>query len=468
MDTLIQDFRFAVRMLAKNPGFTLIAVLIMALGIGANAAMFSVVNAVLLRPLAYSEPDKIVTLSTLWKKSGGHGQVSAPDYRDWRDQSAAFESIAYYFDNETAVTAGPTAEYALFAMISHDFFHVFRVQPALGREFSAEEMKPGSAGAAIISAAFATNHFGGAANALGQPIRIFNRSINVVGVLPPGFQFPQKTDLWLPVNTIFPDTESRSAHNYRVVGRLKSGVTIEQAQAQMTAIGSRLEEKYPDSNSGKNVAVVRMRDEMVSNFRLTLWLMLAAVGVVLLIACANLANMLLAKAVGRNREIAVRAALGAGRGRIVRQLITESLVLALLSGAFGVLLAFWGARALVALAPADVPRLAETSVDARVLAFAFAVSVLASLLFGLAPALQVLRVDLNKSLKQGTARLTAGSVAERLRKALDRRRDRSVNHVIDRRRLAPEKFRRAAKCFARIPARACAGDGNQRACFGFG
>jgi putative ABC transport system permease protein len=414
LETCWQDLRFSGRMLRKSLGFTSVAVLVMALGIGANAAMFSVVNAVLLRPLSFNDPDRIVTLASLWEKSK-LGPVSAPDFRDWHDQSTAFDAMAYYQNRDTAITAGNAAEYAEVAMVSGEFFRVFRVQPAVGREFSDDETKPGSGGAAMVSSDFAVSHYGDPNKALGQKIRMFDLTLYVVGVLPPSFHFPNKTSIWFPANTIFRDNEIRGGHNYLVVGKLKAGVTLEQAQAQMIAIGARLEERYPDSNTNESVAVTLIRDDMVGNFRLTLWVMLAAVAVVLLIACANLASMLLAKAVGRTREIAVRAALGAGRVRIARQLITESLVLALLSGALGVLLALWGERALVALAPSDVPRLSETSVDARVLAFTFVVSVLASLLFGLAPALQVWRVDLNKSLKQGTTRTASGVIAGRFR-----------------------------------------------------
>ena len=421
LETFLQDLRFAARMLRKNPGFTAVAVLVMALGIGANTAMFSVVNTVLLKPLAFSDPDRIVTLSSLWKRSGSHGQVSAPDFRDWHDQSNAFMNMAYYgytSDDQTSVSTGSSAEYANVAMVSSDFFKVFHVEPGVGREFSVEELTKGGAAAAIVSSAYSIAHFGDSARAPGQTLRMFGKTLNVVGVMPAGFHFPGKTDIWFPTNTIFPDTESRSAHNYHVVARLKPGVSLEQAQAQMTAIGARLEQKYPDSNSNKSVAVTRMRDEMVSNFRLTLWSMLAAVGLVLLIACANLANMLLAKSVSRAREIAIRAAMGAARGRILRQLITESVLMGLLAGTLGVFLAFWGARALVVLAPADVPRLAETHIDFGVLAFAFGLSLAASLLFGLVPALQTLRVDLNKSLKQGTTRATGGGIADRMRAAL--------------------------------------------------
>jgi putative ABC transport system permease protein len=418
LETLFQDLRFAVRMLQKNPGFTALAVTIMALGIGANTAMFSVVNAVLLKPLAFADPDRIVTLGSLWKGSPRHGLVSAPDFHDWHDQSTAFEAMTYYQDDDVAVTAGPAAEYAHVADVSPEFFHVFQVEPAAGRAFSSDEMNQGSSGAVIISSSYGASHFGGNSNALGHAVHLGGRTLDIVGVMPPGFHFPGRTDVWFPADTLFPEVHSRSGHNYLVAARRKAGVTLEQAQAQMTTIGARLAEKFPESNKGKNVAVTGMRDDMVSNFRLTLYMMLAAVGLVLLIACANLANMLLAKAAARTREIAIRGAVGATRSRIVRQLITESIVMALLAGAVGALLGISGARVLVALAPADVPRLTETGIDGRVLAFAFGVSLIASLLFGLAPALHVLRIDLNKSLKQGAGRASGGSIADRLRGAL--------------------------------------------------
>jgi predicted permease len=422
IETLLQDLRFAARMLLKTPGFTLIAVLVLALGIGANTAMFSVVRAVLLKPLAYSDPDRIVTLATFWKADAAKGQVSGPDYHDWHNQSSAFEAMAYYGSWDIAATAGnstgATAEYARATLVTSEFFQVFGVSPAAGRGFTAEEAKQGGPGAVIVSHAYAARHFGEAANALGKRVQMAGKTLDIVAVMPSGFGFPNRTDIWYPANTIVPETESRSAHNYRVVARLQNATGLEQAQAQMMAIGARLEQKYSDSDKGKTVAVTQLLDEMVSNFRLTLYVMLAAVGVVLLIACANLANMLLAKAVARTREMAIRAAVGASRGRIVRQLITESVLLALIAGAVGLALAFWGSRALVALAPGDIPRLDEAVIDRNVLLFTLAIAILASLLFGLAPALQILRVDLNTALKQSVQRAGGGSLADRMRQAL--------------------------------------------------
>jgi putative ABC transport system permease protein len=410
------DLKFALRSLLKNPGFTLLAVLVMALGIGANTAVFSVVNAVLLKPLAYSNPDRIVTLSSLWRKSGSHGQVSAPDFHDWHNQSSAFAAMAYYASDEISVTAGSSAEYGNVATVTPEFFGVFELEPGLGRTFTPGEQKPGGSTVVLISHSFWQSHFGGNPRALGQTVKMLDKTFSIVGVLPAAFHFPERTDIWFPAS-VFGETESRSAHNYRVVGRLKPDATLEQAQAQMTSIGARLERQYPSTNKDKNVAVTRMRDDMVSNVQLTLYLLLGAVTLVLLIACANVANLLLAKSTTRTREIAIRAAVGASRSRIIRQLITESLLLALLAAVAGLLLAVWGSAALVALAPKNVPRLAETSIDGWVLAFTLGLSVISSLLFGLAPALHASRVDLNDALKQGGGRAVVGA-GGRIRAAL--------------------------------------------------
>ncbi len=410
------DLKYALRSLRKSPGFAVLAIVVMALGIGANTAVFSVVNAVLLRPLPYKNPDRIVTLSPLWKPSGkSGGSSSAPDFHDWHDQSTAFEAMAYYtYYGPTAVMAGPSAEYAAVVAVSPEFFRVFGAEPLAGRLFTAEEWK--KAGAVVISHAYWQNHFGGNPGALGNAVRMMDRTYTVVGVMPAGFTFPDKTELWTVAED---ENQHRSAHNYRVVGLLKPDVSVRQAQAQMTPIGDRLSKEYPDSNATKNVAVTGMKDRLVRDVRTTLYLLLGAVGMVLLISCANMANLLLAKATSRTREIAIRAAVGAGRGRIIRQLITESLVLALVAGAAGLILAVWGAQALVAIAPSNIPRLADAAIiDKWVLAFTLATSVAASLLFGLAPALTASRVDLNDALKLGGTRSVAGGGAGKLRGAL--------------------------------------------------
>ncbi|MGA8598349.1 MAG: ABC transporter permease [Bryobacteraceae bacterium] len=423
IDNLLQDFRYAARNLRKNPGFALVAGIIMALGIGANTAMFSIVNSVLLKPLSYRDPDRIVTLSTSWKKGGGAGSlwknVSVPNFEDWHNQATAFEAMAYYSSQETSVSSGSAAEYARATRVSPEFFRVFEVEPMLGRPFTSDEVRPRSGGAALISYTYWQSHFGGDARALGHIIRMFGKTLAIVGILPPGFHFPDKTDVWFPADTIVHETtEYRSANNYQAVGRLKAAVSLEQAQAQMTSIAARLEQQYPENNKGTSVSVTRMRDEMVGDVRLTLFVLLGAVGVVLLIACANTATLLLAKATARTREVGVRAALGATRARIVRQLITESLLLALLAGACGLILALGGSKALIALAPGNVPRLAETSIDGWVLTFTLGVSAITSLLFGLVPALHASHVDLNDVLKQGATRSVLGGRALRMRGAL--------------------------------------------------
>ena len=401
------------------PGFTFLAVLVMALGIGANTAVFSVVNTVLLKPLAYRDADRIVTIRNFWKESSStSASISAPDFHDWHDQSNVFEAMAYYAGWQQPVLSGAAAEYAEVTEVTPEFFAIFGVRPVFGRGFNPDEMKPKSGGAVVISAAYFQSHFGGNPNAIGQTVRIAEKSLPIVGVMQSGFDYPEKTSIWFPANTIDDENTHRSAHNYRAVGKLKPGVTVAQAQAQMTAIAARLEQLYPPSNAGKGVAIGRMQDTMTGNVRFTLYLLVAAVGVVLLIACANMANLLLANATRRVREMAIRAAVGTSRARIVRQLIVEGLALALVAGGAGLILAVWGVRAIKALAPAGVPRLADTTIDGSVLAFTFLVSVISSIVFGLAPALAASKVDLNESLKQGAAKSVIGGASGRLRAGL--------------------------------------------------
>jgi putative ABC transport system permease protein len=424
IDDLLRDLRYSGRSLRRNPGFAALVVLIMALGIGANTAVFSVVNAVLLKPLAYRDPDRIVALSGSSTTGGGPTALSKPvsilDFRDWRDQSTSFDAMAYYSSRETSVMPGSAAEYAQVTRVSPEFFRVFGVEPATGRLFTEEELKQGGGGALVISHAYWQSHFGGDPRVLGQTVRMYGKAISITGVMPPSFRFPDKTDFWFPANTVFrePTAEYRGAHGYFAVGRLKPGVSVERAQTEIASIARRLEQQYPQSNKGRSVVVTRIRDEMTGDIRVTLYLLLGAVSVVLLIACANTATLLLGKATARAREVAVRAALGASRRRIVRQMITESLLLAFLAGAAGLLLAYVGSKALVTLAPSSLPRLAESGIDTGVLAFSFGISIITSLLFGLVPALYASKANLNDSLKQGGTRAVIGGGMVRMRGGL--------------------------------------------------
>jgi putative ABC transport system permease protein len=408
------DLRYAGRQLRRRPGFAVLAIAIMALGIGANTAVFSVVNGVLLKPLPYPGANQIVTLRTAFLTTGGTQRlVSIANYRDWRDQSSSFEAMATYRAGESPATPGTTAEYAQTASVDAQFLRVFAVEPLLGRTFTPEETLPGNAQpAALISHAYWQNRFGGDPDILQRTIRVGNRARPIVGVMPQGFRFPGETDVWLPQTT---SQTSRTGHNFFAVARLKPHVSLERAQAELNTIAARLEQQYPDSNKGRGVAAVRLQDELVGDVRLTLYLLWGVVGVVLLIACANTATLLLGKATTRTREIAVRMALGARRDRIIRQLITESLLLALVAGAAGTLLAHWGARALVALSPAAVVRGTESGIDRGVLVFTLAVSLATSLLFGLVPALHASRVDVIDAVKQGGARSVIGGRTVRTR-----------------------------------------------------
>jgi predicted permease len=323
------DLKFALRSWRKNPAFTMLAVMVMALGIDANTAVFSVVNGVLLKPLAYRDPNRIVSVQ-MTPKTGppGRGLLSPPDFDDVHDQNTAFEAMTRYGSQQPSVMVGKEAEFAFVTFVSPEFFRVFGVEPQLGRLFAAEELKKGGSTAVVVSHAFWQRHFTG--NTLGQTLRLFEKTLPIVGVMPPNFAFPsysaiRKTDIWIPTNTLFIDGDRRAAKIYTVVARLKTGVSLDQAQAQMTSIAARLERQYPASNRDKTVLLTRLRDQMVDNLRPTLYMLLGGVALVLLIACANMGNLLLAKAAARTREMAIRAAVGAGRSRIMRQLLTESI-----------------------------------------------------------------------------------------------------------------------------------------------
>ena len=370
----------------------------------------------LLKPLAYRDAGRIVALTANWSGNAESKEVALPDFRDWHDQSAAFSSMAYYRSSDAAVKAGSSAEYVHVARVSEEFFQVLGVAPVLGRSFSAEEQKTGDSTAALISYSYWQSHFGGNSDALGQTLHVSGGVLTIIGVLPPRFHFPENSNIWRTSDAV-DRTLPRTSLSFYAIARLKRDVSLQQAQAQIASIALRLQRQYPNSNKGRRAAVTRMQDEMVGNVRLTLYILLGAVGLVLLIACANIATLLLAKATARTREIAIRASVGAARNRIVRQLMTENLVLALLAGVIGLVVAELGSKALIALAPSDVPRLAEAGIDGRVLAFTFGVCVLCSLVFGLVPALYASHVDLNDALKQSGTRAGNDRRSNRLRGA---------------------------------------------------
>jgi putative ABC transport system permease protein len=401
MEKLVQDLRFALRSLLRRPGFTLTAVVTLALGIGSTTAIFSVVDAVLLRPLPFERADRIVAIRNLWTKTGLRAStVSAPDFDDWKAQSRSFRSMAYYAGGEASVTIGATADYVNVFRVTPGFFDALGARAALGRLLSDEEQAAGGPPAVVITDAFWRRQFNADPKAVGSTVKFSDRLFTVTGVLERGIRFPATADIYVPF-WIRPATTSRSAHNYRVLARLADGVSIDQARSEMTTIAQRLESQYPESNTGKLTDVVTLQELLVGGTRQTLYTLLGAVALVLLIACANVANLQLSRATSRNREMVVRAAVGAGRGRLVRQLLTESAVLGVLAALLGAWLARLGMVGLVALAPRNLPRLDEIHVDTTALLFAVAIALVSSIVFGLAPALQASSVSLVDGLRQG-------------------------------------------------------------------
>ena len=397
METLLQNLRYTMRALRKSPGFTAVAVITLALGIGANTAIFSVVNAVLLRPLPYKDDSRLVVIL-----NQGRNPVAPANFIDWRSQSQSFSEMgaAEYWTPNLTGTDNPEKLWALH--VTPDIFPMLGVQPLLGRVFLPEEQDAGKEHEVVLSYSLWQGHFAGNTEIIGRSVALSGETYTVVGVMPRKFKFAPfwatKAQLWAPL-ALGSRLTDRGGGSLRVFARLKPGVTLEQAQAEMAGITGRLEREFPGTN--QDMQVLSLREKVVGNIRPALLVLLGAVGFVLLIACANVSHMLLARAAARREEIALRTALGAGRWDVFRQLLTESMALAFLGGGAGLLLAVWGVRVLLAISPDAIPRVETVGVDAHVLLFALAISLLTGLAFGMAPAWRATAVNLSDALKEG-------------------------------------------------------------------
>ncbi len=422
MDTLLQDLRYSFRMLARRPGFTIIAVLALALGIAANSAIFSVVNTVLLRPLPYASPDKLVLVWTYFGPDLPQNWVSGPELADMRERSTMIEDFAAMSFPSVSLTGVGEPEQLQGAAVTANLFPTLGVQPSQGRSFTEAEDRPGGERVVILSHGFWKRRFASDPGIINQTISLEGQNATVIGVMPDGFgilppdaQSPRNIELWVPMAADFRQ-QNRGNHGMRVIARIKPEYSLAQAQEEMKQISADLDNEFYKFGFGINI--VPLHAHVVKTVRPMLWMLLGAVGFVLLIACTNVANLLLARAVAREKEIAIRTALGAGRGRLIRQLLTESIVLAVFSGAIGLLLAYLGLKALIAVAPDNVPRLNEVSIDASVLIFTIGIAMLTGIVFGLVPAFQSSKPDLNETLKEGGRGSTGGARGRMVRSVL--------------------------------------------------
>ena len=428
MDTLFQDIRFGLRMLLKAPGFSAVAVIVLALGIGANSAIFSVVNAVLLRPLPYPQPDRLVQVWHTPPQSSFPGMtrfsVSPANYLDWVSQGRSFEQMAIYGFAALNLTGKGEPESIIASRVSSNFFSVLRTQPMAGRVFSSEEDSSGHGKVVVISHSFWQSHFAADPNAIGQTISLNSEPYTVVGIMPAKFAFPTSSDpkfqtqMWTPLAWTDKDRAVRGNHNYLVIGRLKLDANLEQAKTEMNTISSRLEQQFPADDKGWGATVIPMREQMVGEVRSALMILLGAVGFVLLIACANVANLVLVKTLARQKEIAIRTALGASSARVLRQILAETLMLSLCGGVLGLVIAHFGVRLIVAFLAQRLPFAANISLDVPVLGFTLLVSLLTGVIAGVVPAFRATKTNLNDSLKAGVGRTDADSGGNRTRSVL--------------------------------------------------
>jgi putative ABC transport system permease protein len=407
--TLWQDIRYGARMLLKNPGVTIIVIIALALGIGANTAIFSVVNSVLLQPLPYQESERLVFLNEM-SPVLDEMSISYPNFTDWRNQNQTFEKMGVYNRASYNLTSSGEPERIVTAQMSADLFSVLRVNPLHGRLYTNDEDKPGGTPVVVLSYGLWQRRFGGQTSILNQAITLNNKSYTVIGIMPESYLYPSRVEMWVPVGQLSDQLSWQSRGNHPGlygVARLKPGVTFEQAQADMNNVGANLEKQYPDTNASTRPRLRPLMDIYVVDIRRTLWIIFAVVGAVLLIACANIANLLLARATARRKEMAIRTAVGASRWRIARQLLTESILVSMIGGAIGLFLAYWGVQLILYMSPNAIPRSREIGLNWMVLLFTIGVSFVTGVLFGLIPAIQAGEVDVHETLKE-TGRGTSG------------------------------------------------------------